>query len=189
MHLELVLANGEIWLKKCVAHQSICDDDHRYLRVFPAPRTELAQLPPGAQSRRTIDREDFEPETLPPEAAAPAGVALTVAPQLVACDDGRDRSTFPPPPPEMFTQVVRGARWVSTSPPLYEVTLAITNPADYTHVEHHYLRPCKPPLDGYAWLGDGLWAGFVHGEWTFYAGERVLGTLPGTRALRAITTQ
>ncbi|MGE5185759.1 MAG: hypothetical protein ACM31C_27040 [Acidobacteriota bacterium] len=200
--LELVLGNGEIWLKKCVAHQSICDEDHRYLRMFPAPREERAQLPPGAEPRRTIDREDFEPDVLPPETAAPAGFALTVTPQLVTCDDGHASATFPPPRgDDMFTEVVRGARWVSTSPPLYEVALAITNPAGYTHVEHHYVRACGPPLDGYAWLGDGMWASFVlrqhaaaptdevhfEGDWTFYAGARVLGTLPGTWSLRAKT--
>jgi hypothetical protein len=100
-------------------------------------------------------------------------------------------------------QTPRTVRWVSSDPPVFEMAEDWVNPAGFHFMMYTYARACEPAFDGYAWLGGDLWASFalashdppngfgpgepprVDGDWTFHAGDKVIGTIHGIAYLRA----
>jgi hypothetical protein len=123
-----------------------------------------------------------------------------------SCDAHGKRLTYPQT--EWDTgfdpdQVKRAVRWVSSDPPVFEIAEDWINPAGFHGMTYAYARACEPALDGYGWLGGDLWASFAlashdppngfgpgepprtDGDWTFHAGDKVIGTIHGYDYLRA----
>jgi hypothetical protein len=224
--VEFVLTRGnEAWISKCVLNGNECNDVRLYRRVVPAPSIESSRAPPEIDEGRVNDHDE-NPWPLPPTSPAPAGVTLTLgkvdvevtnpysSPSTtrhdqvngVICETRGVRATYPKTEWDTMMgpdESTRSVRWISSSPPIYEINEDWVNPAGYHHAYRIYAQPCDAPFDGYAWLGDDLWASFVlashdppngfgpgepprvDGDWTFHRGETALGKLHGTARLRS----
>lgn len=195
---ELVLGDGEIWLAGCKQKIEFTDcHQPTHLRVQPGPRLMSDHAPAGR-------RYGYHgPHLLPaPSGAAPAGTTARVdvvsregridpAATTIHCaaPDGDTRITLAdlfddPLQLSVFGFGEPAVRWLATTPPLFEVSYASTDPIEITRQVREVFRPCtRRPVDDFRWLGDGVWAQ-ARGtdddvQWTFHHGDRLIGELPG----------
>ncbi len=200
-YAELLLGDGEIWLAGCQEKIEFTDCKRpTYLRVAPGPQTTAEQAP---AHRRSYGYHGAH-VLAAPTGAPPAGVTARV--DVAQADGAVD------PAATVITCTASGAttrvsladlfgdpnevgafafgaptlRWLATTPPLFEVTYALTNPIEITRHEREVFPACEArPLPDFRWLGEGVWAE-RHGDvdtgevgWTFHRGERTIGELPG----------
>ncbi len=179
--------------------------------------TSTTTLPAHADDGSFADRHHTEPWPRPPTGPTPDGVALAVGPievdikdlwdaaptgratvTGVTCDAPGAHAIYPDHVGHGFDSRLHAPRWISAHPPIFELVEDSINPAGFTNATISYARPCAPPFDGFAWLGDGVWASFAlshphtyprdddpNGVWTFHAGDAELGTIAGRVQLRA----
>jgi hypothetical protein len=212
-------------VSKCVLHGNECGDERIWRRIAPPLSVDANSAPPDVDAGRVDDRDD-NPWPLPPTVPAPAGVALALAkvdvevtnpysnPSTtrhdqvngVTCETHGATATYPKAEWDTMMgpdDATRSVRWVTSNPPIFEISEDQANPAGYHHVRRIYARPCEPPFDAYAWLGDDLWASFmqnmhsppngtgpgepplVDGDWTFHRGNAVIGKVHGIAELRS----
>lgn len=207
----LILARaGTAWVGRCAKHSYASSEpecvENEYLRLWPAPRTR-ATAPPRSDIPTAETNERSGTWPYPPATAAPPGVTLSKKRRTVhssygstrdidtiTCERGTQRLEYPDPK-DWDTATgfdIESTRWVNVAPPIFELYVKSLNPVSEVEELRYYLRPCELPMDGFAWLGDGRWASYKEteqeaeaGTWTFYDGERVLGTLAGFNTLRS----
>lgn len=165
-------ADGSLWLERCVKVREPDCKKSGWLRVDTAT--------PKPATSKPAKLTYFGKTPTAPTIKPPAGyggkivkVKSTVDPKrkvtAIECTGPKGKTVWsqespPIDPAEQFTP--KKVRWISATPPLFEVEGLFINPVDQRSTVQYVFRDCAaPPLGSVDWIGDSAWSYTNHDDY------------------------